>query len=343
MNFEINNISVEIKNYFQLKAISNAKGDNLHYSFYLYRNNEIVEKVPYSKENEHIFNLEEKGTYSVRAFIKNTKEKKALTSQKVKFQGFNDKGIENIEPKIVIFGVSKIAAALKLILETEEKVSFFIDLDSNKWGGYFFGLEVISPEKLSMLGDYKVIVADNINQVTLNELNNYSNGEIEIFNESVYESNEVLKVLDELNVMKLYGISRKCFQNGLIRGANYIKGFIHHKFNSIVPYTAEIGEGTRLGYGGIGVVIHSKAVIGKNCTVSQNVTIGSRGVNPIIGDNVFIAPGSKCIGGKIGNNVVIGANSVVLKEIPDNCVVAGVPAKIISTDIAKYNKYIIKK
>ncbi|CRH89995.1 Serine acetyltransferase [Chlamydia trachomatis] len=90
------------------------------------------------------------------------------------------------------------------------------------------------------------------------------------------------------------------------------------------------------------MIIHKKAKIGKNCVISQNVTIGSKGPLPIIGDNVYIAPGSKCIGGQIGNNVVIGANSVVTKEIPDNCVVAGVPAKIVSTDMEKYQNYFRK-
>ena len=140
--------------------------------------------------------------------------------------------------------------------------------------------------------------------------------------------------------MQLYELSKKCYINGLLEGANYIKRVIYKEYNSYIPYTAEIGKGTTLAYGGIGVVIHSKAIIGKNCKIGQGVTIGSRGEQPVIGNNVFIAPGSKCLSGKIGNNVVIGANSVVVKDIPDNSVVAGVPAKIISSDIKKYEKYI---
>ncbi len=45
-------------------------------------------------------------------------------------------------------------------------------------------------------------------------------------------------------------------------------------YNSKVPYLARIGKGTKLGYGGIGVVIHSESVIGRNCSVGQQVTIG---------------------------------------------------------------------
>ena len=58
--------------------------------------------------------------------------------------------------------------------------------------------------------------------------------------------------------------------------------------------------------------------------------------SPIIGDNVYIATGAKIIGAiKIGNNVAIGANCVVTKDIPDNAVVVGVPGKVISYEGSK--------
>ena len=56
---------------------------------------------------------------------------------------------------------------------------------------------------------------------------------------------------------------------------------------------------------------------------------------PIIGDNVHISAGARILGPiKIGNNVIIGANAVVVKDVPDNCVVAGSPAKIIKENIS---------
>ncbi|MGG0237438.1 serine O-acetyltransferase [Bacillus rhizoplanae] len=142
--------------------------------------------------------------------------------------------------------------------------------------------------------------------------------------------------------MELYEVSEFCYRNALQDGANFIKNYIYFTYNSVIPYTAEIGKGTRLGYGGIGVVIHSQAKIGKNCVIGQNVTIASSGEGPIIGNNVYIASGAKCIGGRIGDNVVIGTNSVVTKDVPSNCVVAGVPAKVISNDISKYQSYFRK-
>ncbi len=71
--------------------------------------------------------------------------------------------------------------------------------------------------------------------------------------------------------------------------------------------------------------------IGKNCWINQQVTIGytDRSRGPIIGDNVCIYSGAKVLGPiRIGNNVKIGANALVIKDIPDNSVVLGAPALI---------------
>lgn len=85
----------------------------------------------------------------------------------------------------------------------------------------------------------------------------------------------------------------------------------------------------------VGIVI-GPCVIGDNVTIYQNVTIGKRGigygeVSPVIGDGVTIYAGAVVTGPiRIGNNAIIGANSVVLKDVPDGVVVAGVPAKVVS-------------
>lgn len=105
-------------------------------------------------------------------------------------------------------------------------------------------------------------------------------------------------------------------------------------YNSKIPYHAEIGKGTKLGYGGIGVVIHQDAIIGDQCIIAQQVTIGGGNSRypgvPTIGNNVYMSKGSIVMGGiTIGNNVTIGANAVVNKPVPDNAVVAGVPARVL--------------
>lgn len=87
----------------------------------------------------------------------------------------------------------------------------------------------------------------------------------------------------------------------------------------------------------VGVVISKSAVIGKNCGIYQNVTIGDGKLNPktnrtapIIGDNVIIYANAVVIGGiTIGDNAVIGAGSVVLNDVEANTIVAGNPARVI--------------
>lgn len=108
-------------------------------------------------------------------------------------------------------------------------------------------------------------------------------------------------------------------------------------FNSSVPATCTIGKGTRFAYGGIAVVIHARAVIGKNCVIGQCSTIGGRSKHkkvPIIGDNVYMGAGSKILGPvSVGDNVVIGAGAIVLSDVPNNCIVVGAPARIIKSHI----------
>lgn len=112
-----------------------------------------------------------------------------------------------------------------------------------------------------------------------------------------------------------------------------IKLFIFLIFNSSIPYECHIGKGSKFGYSGIGVVLHKRTRIGVNCSIGANVTIGGKSPHydvPVIGNKVYIATGAKILGPiNIGNNVIIGANAVVVNDVPDNAVVAGIPAKII--------------
>lgn len=108
---------------------------------------------------------------------------------------------------------------------------------------------------------------------------------------------------------------------------------IYQAHNSFIPASAQIGEGTVFGYKGIGVVLHKRAVIGKNCIIGTNVTIGGKSGHyqvPNIGDNVDVSTGAKILGPvTVGDGCVIGANAVVIKDCPPHTVWAGVPARCI--------------
>ena len=89
------------------------------------------------------------------------------------------------------------------------------------------------------------------------------------------------------------------------------------------------------------IVVNGEATIGSNVNISQGVTIGQSNRGPrkgvaTIGNCVYIGPGAKIVGNvKIGNNVAIGANCVVTKDIPDNAVVAGIPGEVLSMNGAE--------
>lgn len=86
------------------------------------------------------------------------------------------------------------------------------------------------------------------------------------------------------------------------------------------------------------IVINENSVIGKNVTFHHGCTLGcifegAHKGSPVLGNHVVMFPGSKVVGNvHVGKNVVIAANAVVTKDVPDNSIVAGIPAKVISTD-----------
>ena len=82
-----------------------------------------------------------------------------------------------------------------------------------------------------------------------------------------------------------------------------------------------------------GIVIHPQAIIGPNCLVFQQVTIGTGGKKPgapKLGGHVDVGAGAKILGGVvIGDHVKIGANAVVLDDVPAGATAVGIPARIV--------------
>lgn len=109
--------------------------------------------------------------------------------------------------------------------------------------------------------------------------------------------------------------------------------FTRFFFSASIPYTATIGRNTSFNNYGLGVVIHRRSIIGENCEISHQVTIGGRGGFydvPVVGNDVFIGPGAKLLGPiKVGDGAIIGANAVVLADIPAHAVAVGIPARVV--------------
>lgn len=103
---------------------------------------------------------------------------------------------------------------------------------------------------------------------------------------------------------------------------------------------AKIGKGLFIDHGS-GVIIGETAELGDNVTLYQGVTLGGTGKeqgkrHPKLKDNVMVSAGAKVLGSfTIGENSKIGAGSVVLKEVPPNCTVVGVPGRIVKRDDVK--------
>lgn len=128
---------------------------------------------------------------------------------------------------------------------------------------------------------------------------------------------------------------------------DYLNLVIH---NSWIPSKCEIGVGTKFAYSGIGVVINGNSKIGEFCIIGQGITVGMKSDKkvPVIGDYVYIGPGARILGGiYIGNYSIIGANAVVISDVPPYTIVAGIPAKIIrkidnSFIKEKYNRFYLE-
>ena len=108
-----------------------------------------------------------------------------------------------------------------------------------------------------------------------------------------------------------------------------------YKFSIFIPPSTRIGIGFYIGHCG-DIHVNPDTQIGRNCNMSQGVTLGqanrgSRKGTPVVGDGVYIGPGVKVVGAvRIGNNVAIGANCVVTRDAEDQAVVAGIPGRTLS-------------
>lgn len=142
-----------------------------------------------------------------------------------------------------------------------------------------------------------------------------------------------------------FGNARFRFKSRLIRlpwGALHcvLSKFSEIFFGIYIGVSAKIGKRLIIEHFG-NIIIHGAAVIGDDCIIRQGVTIGNRYIDfpydaPVLGNFVNVGAGAKIIGKvKIGDSVSIGANAVVIRDIPSGCVAVGVPAVIKKRSILK--------
>lgn len=140
----------------------------------------------------------------------------------------------------------------------------------------------------------------------------------------------------DFRVVMHYRINRWFFCHGLKIIAYFRNYRIKKIYGVEISPMAKIGPGFRIVHG-LGTVIGNECTIGKNCVIYNQVTMGvswahgSQAKYPIIGDDVIVYSGAKILGGvRVGCGAVIAANAVVIRDVEDHTVIAGVPGRIIT-------------
>jgi serine O-acetyltransferase len=136
--------------------------------------------------------------------------------------------------------------------------------------------------------------------------------------------------------MFFFRIIQKCTKfNPIYYFLRFIIWILAYRFGFQIPISTKIGKGLLIAHFGT-IVVNSKSTIGDNCNIAPNVIIGqaNRGKykgTPQLGDFVWIGTGSVIVGNiQIGNNVLIGPNTFVNRNVPSDSIVVGNPMKIVS-------------
>ena len=145
---------------------------------------------------------------------------------------------------------------------------------------------------------------------------------------------EIFLLYNGLHATILYWLSHWCYEQKLIFIARFVSQFAKWLTGVEIHPAATIGRRLVIDHG-TGIVIGATTEIGDDCLIYQGVTLGGTGVmqgkrHPTLGNNVMVGSGAKVLGPiKIGDNARVAANSVVLREVPDNSTVVGVPGRVV--------------
>jgi len=145
---------------------------------------------------------------------------------------------------------------------------------------------------------------------------------------------EIILTYSGLHAVAAYRVAHYFHKKKLYLTARVISQLARFFTGIEIHPGATIGKGLFIDHG-MGVVIGETTEIGDNCLIYQGVTLGGTGKDkgkrhPTLGDNVMVGSGARVLGPfKVGNNVKIAANAVVLEAVPDNCTAVGVPARVV--------------
>jgi serine O-acetyltransferase len=148
---------------------------------------------------------------------------------------------------------------------------------------------------------------------------------------------EVLLCYPGIHVLVFHRVAHRLWNRGWCMVARCLMQLARFLTGIEIHPAAKLGPGLFIDHG-MGVVIGETAEIGENVTLLQGVTLGGTSLkrekrHPTLGDNVVVGAGAKIIGAfKIGDGSRIGAGSVVVREVPPNSVVVGVPGRVTYRD-----------
>jgi serine O-acetyltransferase len=148
---------------------------------------------------------------------------------------------------------------------------------------------------------------------------------------------EVLLCYPGVHVLMFYRVAHRLWNRGWTTTSRFLMHVARFLTGIEIHPAARLGPGLFIDHG-MGMVIGETAEVGENVTLLQGVTLGGTSLkrekrHPTLGDNVVVGAGAKVIGGfRIGEGSRIGAGSVVVREVPPNSVVVGVPGRVTYRD-----------
>jgi serine O-acetyltransferase len=145
---------------------------------------------------------------------------------------------------------------------------------------------------------------------------------------------EILLCYPGLHALLLHRFANACWRHGMRLTARFVSQFARLLTGIEIHPGATIGKGLFIDHG-MGTVIGETAEVGDDCTLYQGVTLGGTGKetgkrHPTLGNSVVVGVGASILGSiTVGDRALVGAGSVVLKAVPPDCTVVGIPAKVV--------------